>query len=144
MNGNGSHGEQEPAADERRAERGPAQDVLDALGAAEVVVRHEVEVEAAVGRLVDVVREEEAEERERRRLECRHEGKQREETAMGTSASTMNGRRRPSGRWVASLIGPTKSGMKKAKTLRGQDEPDERGRVGELAEDRAEGRRPPW
>jgi hypothetical protein len=36
-------------------------------------------------------------------------------TAIGPSASTMNGRRRPSGRCVASLIGPTKSGMKNAK-----------------------------
>ena len=43
-------------------------------------------------------------------------GSSASETAMGTSASTMKGRRRPSGRCVASLIGPTKSGMKNAKT----------------------------
>ena len=58
--------EQEAAAHERAAERGSAEEVLDALGAAEVRVGQQVRIEAAVGRLVDVVREEEGEEGERR------------------------------------------------------------------------------
>src|SRR5512138_155374 len=43
-------------------------------------------------------------------------GRSASEKAIGASASSMNGRRRPSGSWVASLSGPTNSGMKKANT----------------------------
>jgi hypothetical protein len=35
-------------------------------------------------------------------------------TAIGARPRIMNGRRRPSDVWVASLIGPTRSGRKKA------------------------------
>ena len=72
---------EEAAADERAAERDAAEEVLNALRAAEDVVGQQVGVEAAVRGLVDVVGEEEREDEQRRRPQVRHEGHQREAEA---------------------------------------------------------------
>jgi hypothetical protein len=131
--------EKEAASDERGAERGSAQDVLDTLGPAEVVVRHEVGIEAAVGRLVDVVREEEAEEGERRRLEARHEREQRERDRHGHEREHHEGPPPAEGEMRRVAHRPDeKRHEEREDALRREDEPDERGRVGELAEDRRE------
>ena len=75
--------EEEPAADQSRAERDPAHDVLHALGVAEHPRRQHVRVQPAVGRLVDVVGEEECEDEERRRPQVRHERHQRQAERHG-------------------------------------------------------------
>ena len=75
------HAEQEAAADEGDAEGDAAQDVLDALRAREDALVQEVRVQAAVRRLVDVVREEERHHDECRRPDVRHEREEREAEA---------------------------------------------------------------
>ena len=95
--------------------RDAAKDVLDALCAAEDAAGQQVGVQAAVRRLVDVVREEEREDHQRGRPEARHEREQREAKPIGPSAASMNGRRRPSGVWNVSLHGPITSGSVSAK-----------------------------
>ncbi len=75
------HAEQEAAGDERDADGDPAQDVLDALRAPEDALVQQVGVEAAVRRLVDVVREEEEHHEQRRRPDVGHERNEREAEA---------------------------------------------------------------
>ena len=75
--------QQEPAADQRAAESDAAEDVLDALRPPVDVVGEQVGVEAPIRRLVDVVREEEPEQHQRRRPEARHERQQREPERHG-------------------------------------------------------------
>ena len=70
--------EEDAAADQRCSERNATEQVLDALRPPEDAVRQHVRVQAAVGRLVDVVGEEEGEDEQRRRPEARHERHQGE------------------------------------------------------------------
>ena len=74
--------EQEAATHERRAQRDPTQDMLNPLRPPIRRGRQQVRIEAAVGRLVDVVREEERENDQRRLPEVRHEGHQQQAEAQ--------------------------------------------------------------
>ena len=65
--------EQPAAPHERGAEGDSAQHVLHALRAAVGRLRQQVRIQAAIRRLIDVVREEECEDDQRRRPEIRHE-----------------------------------------------------------------------
>ena len=56
----------------------PAQQVLDSLRAAVLPLRQEIRVQAAVRRLVEVVREEEPEQDQRHQPEARHERDERQ------------------------------------------------------------------
>ena len=88
--------EEVAAADQPAGDRDPAEDVLDALGAAEDALGQHVGVQAPVRRLVDVVREEQPEQHQRRRPEVRHERDQRERE--GHRAERDEHERPPAGR----------------------------------------------
>ena len=135
--------EQEPAAHERAPERGAAHQVLHALRAAVLALLQQVRVEAAVGRLVDVVREVEAADDERGRPDRRHERHQREaerEPGDGDEHERLAPPDRRQER-VAPRPDHERHGQRE-RALRGDDGGDQRPRVRELRQQRREiGRR---
>ena len=135
--------EERAAADQRRAERGPAHQVLGALGAAVDPLRQQVGVEAAVGRLVDVVGEEEREDEQRRRPEARHERHQRE--AEPDRAERDEHERAPAAERGVERVAPRADDQRqrdREEPFRREDERDQGRRGRELPEQRRQvGRR---
>jgi hypothetical protein len=108
--------EEQPAADQADADREPAEEVLHALRAAVLPLRQQVGVEAAVRRLVEVVREEEREQDQRHQPEARHERHEREAEADRAERDEHERAPAPIGVWNVSLHGPMTSGSVSAKT----------------------------
>ena len=134
--------EQEAAADERQSERCAAEDVLDALGAAEHRLRQEIGIQPAVRRLVHVVREEEREDDQRRRPEVRHERHQQqaepERPERGEHERAAAAERR------VERVTPRPDHRREREredAFGAEHEPDQRAGLGESAEQRREVRR---
>ena len=129
--------EQVPAADQRTADRNAAKDVLHALRAPEDLLRQDVRVQAAVGRLVDVVGEEQGAEHQRRRPEVRHEGEESERERHRADGGGHERAAAPERR--VERVAPRADHERKRQRedpLGCENEADERRRVGVPAEDR--------
>ena len=129
--------EEQAAADQPGAERDAAQHVLDRLRRAVAVLRQQVGIEAAVGRLVHVVREEEREHHQRRRPEAGHEREQREAEAHRAERDEHERAPAAERRVEGVAPGPDHDGERQREQALGREhERDQRRRVGEVAEER--------
>ena len=129
--------QQEPSADESGAERDPSQHVLDPLRAAIRRGRQQVRIQAAVRRLVDVVREEEREDDQRRRPEVRHEREQQETEAE--RAERREHERAPTAERRVERVAPRADHRRQCErehALRAENESDQRPGVREVPQER--------
>jgi hypothetical protein len=129
--------EEEAAADERRADRHASQHVLRALRGAVARLGQHIGIQAAIRRLVDVVREEEREDDQRGRPERRHERHQAQ--AEGDRPDRHEHERAAAAERRVERVAPGADHDRERQgedALGGENERDQRGRVRELAEQR--------
>jgi len=122
---------------ERSAERNPAEEMLNALRAAVDLLGQEIRVKAAVGRLVDVVGEEEREHEQGRRPQVRHERHQGETEA--DRADRDEHERTAAAERRVERVAPRADHERQRQgedALGGEHRPDQRGRRCVLAEHR--------